>query len=453
MAVWMVSGGLLLSCSTADSKTTRTELATDSTSSIRDHELSAVVSVTASSDNRTSRSPHGDATAAGFITARDGLVVTSNQIVAGAPTVQVRFRNATVAVPATVIAASECWDLAVLQLPNLGFDYPTVDWSHEVAATAQPLDVANVNDTTGLDRRAVANGLTDGETARVSTPALITYDTPTTALPGGPVFNMAGEVVAVTTPYTADTSAGIPSWAAQPIVRRLARRLNVDSIGLNVTAVLDDQDGGTGLEVTAVRPRSIAAQAGLRRGDLILAMNGTDVGASGTLAEYCRIIRTNESGSMDVTVRRHNRTLELTLDTSTVVSSELLLQWTADPSWSAEPPVLDPFAAESPTAAALLREIGTPPGSRFVDTSSWSPLMYHFASSADRNAHIVWLLAIADRIGCKQVIPEIPFMMSYEHTTYVTCEVTRDGERLMVYAEVRDRYGDTFQIAVGPLDD
>ncbi|KAG1648703.1 hypothetical protein GQR58_029636 [Nymphon striatum] len=66
---------------------------------------------------------------------------------------------------------------------------------------------------------------------------------------------------------------------------------DVESLGINGQAILNEDFSG--VWVSAVESGSPADGAGIIAGDVILKMEGLDLGRDGTLSDYCDIIRTN----------------------------------------------------------------------------------------------------------------------------------------------------------------
>jgi hypothetical protein len=74
-------------------------------------------------------------------------------------------------------------------------------------------------------------------------------------------------------------------------LERLRAGEPVASIGLNRKAVTDESGLLSGIAVSAVQPGSLASQAGLQGGDLIISQDGQPVGEGASIASYCQLIR------------------------------------------------------------------------------------------------------------------------------------------------------------------
>ena len=254
-----------------------------------------------------------DARGSGVVVSKDGWILTNRHVVDCDKKVDVTFadgRNAR----ATVHAIDSLTDLALLRTPADGLT-PAVLGEAGALDVGQP--VAAIGNSEGFLANTVTSGVVsapwrqvflddDGEYRNmVQTDAAIFGGNS-----GGPLINLEGEVVGINT-LTAltDTEGGdlvgaqnlsfaIPSEFAVPIVEQAeagaalsrpwlgVRHLPVDPglverEGLTVDhgALVWPRTGGNGAERPAVAPDSPAARAGIRKGDVILAIDGRPVDA------------------------------------------------------------------------------------------------------------------------------------------------------------------------------
>jgi serine protease Do len=222
-----------------------------------------------------------------------------------------------------VLGVSECSDLAVIDLEGDG--YPFLGWFNDeirpgidVFAAGFPLDHPEFTLTKGIVSKANADDISPSS----NIDHVIEHDAniqPGNS--GGPLITADGLVVGVN--YAGFDFAGtgteqffaIASDTAQPIVSRLQQGENVDSLGINGTAVNDEESGTFGLWVNGVDAGSPASNLGLEPGDVITRMAGVDVGLDGTMKDYCDILRTRgEDAAIGVEVLR--------FDTSEVLRGE-----------------------------------------------------------------------------------------------------------------------------------
>ena len=142
---------------------------------------------------------------------------------------------------------------------------------------------------------------------------------------GGPLFNWRGEVVGINTAIRAGANGigfAIPVDEIKDVLPQLRASGHVERgrLGLGfqpVTADIADAmglDGTRGALVSQIEPGGAAARAGIKAGDVIVAVNGTPIAHAEELA---RNVARNPPGSViDVTVVRdkHRQNVKATLD-------------------------------------------------------------------------------------------------------------------------------------------
>ncbi len=131
---------------------------------------------------------------------------------------------------------------------------------------------------------------------------------------GGPTFNTDGEVIGVNSAIFSPTGGSvgigfaIPSNVAQRIVGELRDNGTVERgfLGVSIQAVTPDLADGLGLDkaegalVADVVPGSPAAAAGLQQGDVILAVEDTDIEELRDLPRVIAEIRPGATADIDV---------------------------------------------------------------------------------------------------------------------------------------------------------
>jgi serine protease Do len=231
----------------------------------------------------------------GFIIDPSGIAVTNNHVVTGAGILSVYVGDETEPRNARVIGVSECSDLAVLDINGDGFT--ALDWyDGDIAAG---LDVLASGFPLGDPEYTLLDGIVskedaDGETSWASVDFVIEHTADT--LPGnsgGPLVTTDGFVVGVN--YAGNglgQAFAIGAPLARPTVEQIiADAADVDSIGVNGEAIADGDLFG--IWVFSVESGSRAEVAGISPGDLLLAMEGIDVGDDGTMSSYCDILRSH----------------------------------------------------------------------------------------------------------------------------------------------------------------
>ncbi len=245
-------------------------------------------------------------TGSGFIVDPSGLAVTNNHVVTGAALLEVFLEDENEPRNARVVAVSECSDLAVIDIAGDG--YPSLAWYEgditaglRILAAGFPLGDPEYTLLDGVVSKEDA----DGETSWASVDAVIEHSADT--LPGnsgGPILTEDGLVVAVN--YAGNEvgqSFAIGREVARPVIDRLLEGTDVDTIGINGEALAGTDFSG--IWVYSVASGSPADRAGVEAGDLILRLEGLDVGADGTMSEYCDVVRSHSPDDvLDIEVYR-----------------------------------------------------------------------------------------------------------------------------------------------------
>lgn len=255
----------------------------------------------------------------GFIIDPSGIVVTNNHVVAGAGSLKVMVGGDDEEVHAKVLGVSECDDLAVIQLDDEG-PWPYLEFAAEVPeppadvyALGFPLGDPEYTATKGVISKAEA----DGDTNWASVAHVIEHDAniqPGNS--GGPLVNDQGQVVGVNYASSSNEATttqqfyAIDTELAQEAGERL-REGDELSIGVNGTAIADEESGLAGVWVNAVDAGGPAKKAGVKPGDVITNLNGVQLD-SGTMAEYCDVLRsTNEGDAISIRILRFDTEEEM----------------------------------------------------------------------------------------------------------------------------------------------
>ena len=246
----------------------------------------------------------------GFIIDPSGIAVTNNHVVAGAALLKVWVGNEKTPRNAKVLGLSECSDLAVIDIDGDGYSY--LDWytgdvrtGLEVYAAGFPLGEPEFNLTKGIISKENA----DGETSWASVDHVLGHDaTINPGNSGGPLVDQNGAVVGVnySTRQAANQYFAIGGDIAQPIVEELRSGKDVDSIGVNGSAVVSEDGSLSGVWVSSVKSGTPADKAGVMPGDIIYQLEGLVLATDGTLKDYCDVIRShNPSDTLSMSVIRY----------------------------------------------------------------------------------------------------------------------------------------------------
>lgn len=233
----------------------------------------------------------------GFIIDPKGIAVTNNHVVTGGAIFRVYVAGRAKPVNARVLGVSECADLAVIDLDGSGYDYLTwyegpIKVGLDIYAAGFPLGDPEFTLTRGI----VAKASADGESSWASIDGVIQHDaTINPGNSGGPLVDENGAVVAVN--YASNDDAvqyfAISKDTAVDIVATLAGGEDLDSLGINGEAYLDEETGDSGIYVYSVASGTPADDAGITGGDYVIALEGLPLAEDGSMSTYCQILRSH----------------------------------------------------------------------------------------------------------------------------------------------------------------
>jgi serine protease Do len=246
----------------------------------------------------------------GFFVTSDGIAVTNNHVVTGAGTLKVWVGgDQGQEYGARVLGASECLDLAVIQIdsddtfPVLGWYEGDIPQALEVYSAGFPLGDPNFTLTKGI----VSKADVPQEDSWASLDHVIEHDARIRGgNSGGPLVAENGHVVGVN--YAGDDELDYNFAIHRDQVLAVIDDLkkgDVQSLGINAQAMQPTEDGALGIWVTSVKAGGPADKAGIEPGDVITRMGGVTMATQGTLEEYCEVIRTQgDDATIDVEVYR-----------------------------------------------------------------------------------------------------------------------------------------------------
>lgn len=247
----------------------------------------------------------------GFIIDDSGLAMTNNHVVVGAGTLSGFIGgDPDNEVKVKVLGASECLDLAVVQLegkkfPFLGWHKGEIKTGLDVYSAGYPFGAA---EEFTLTRGIVSKNDFAFDTQWASLGHVIEHDARIRGgNSGGPLIDAQGAVVGVN--YAGNDSLdynyAIHRDVAQDAVEALAKGERVSSIGINAQAWQSDDGSLSGIWVQSVEAGGPADVAGVEPGDLIYKLGGVSVGTDGTLGAYCKVLDTQGvDATIDIDIYR-----------------------------------------------------------------------------------------------------------------------------------------------------
>ena len=274
-------------------------------------------------NNSPQRRRRGSALGSGFIISADGFVVTNNHVIENADEIEVEMIDGTL-LQAEVFGRDEKTDIALLKvisenpLPFVKFgdasEARAGDW---VLAIGNPLGQGfSVSAGIISARGRSLNGSYDDF---IQTDAAINKGNS-----GGPLFNMAGEVIGVNTAILSPTggSIGIGFSMSSSVVEKVVSQLQSFGetrrgwLGVRIQDISEDVaealelDNTKGALITDV-PDGPAKIGGLKSGDIIIEFDGKTVDSTRTLV---RVVGDSDVGkSVAIKIMRDGETLTRTV--------------------------------------------------------------------------------------------------------------------------------------------
>ncbi len=247
----------------------------------------------------------------GFIIDPSGIAITNNHVVVGAGRLDGTYGDdGENKASMRVLGASECLDLAVVQLN--AEELPHYTWFEGEINTG--LDVYSAGFPTGasddftLTRGIVSKADFEFDTQWASLDHVIEHDARIRGgNSGGPLITADAEVLGVN--YAGDDSLDYNFAIHRDVVRDVIDDMidgkRISSIGINAQAWDSGDPEFFGVWVSSVEPGGPADKAGIEPGDLILKLGGVSVGDEGSLGSYCQVLDTRGSdGTIDVEILR-----------------------------------------------------------------------------------------------------------------------------------------------------
>jgi len=292
----------------------------------------AVVNITTAGTRKASRAQReapSQGQASGFIVSTDGLVLTNAHVVRGAREVTVKLTDRR-EFSAKVLGADAATDIAVLRIDAKNLPAVTPgdpsrarvgDW---VVAIGSPFGFEN----------SVTAGIVSAKGRSLPGEAYVPFlQTDVAVNPGnsgGPLFNLAGEVIGMNSQIYSRSggyqglSFAIPIDMALRVKDQIVATGRATHARLGVVAQTLNQalarsfglERAQGALIAQVAPGSPADKAGLQAGDVVLKYNGRLVDASGELAAMVGQSSPGERVKLEVLREGRKRDIAATLGTA-----------------------------------------------------------------------------------------------------------------------------------------
>ncbi len=260
----------------------------------------------------------------GFITSQDGYVLTNHHVINGASSI-------TVALPdnrefkAQVIGSDARTDVALLKIDatNLPFlrmaDSNKLKVGEWVVAAGSPFGLKNTI-TAGVV--SAINRDTGDYLSFIQTDAAVNPGNS-----GGPLVNMAGEVIGINSQILTPSGAfsgialAIPINDALQVAEQLRTKGKVERgrVGVSIQPVSEDMAKQLGLSkaqgvvIAQIEAGSPAAQAGLQAGDVVTKINGANVESVRDFARYIGDSKPGTHLQLDIWREARSQNIEMTV--------------------------------------------------------------------------------------------------------------------------------------------
>jgi putative serine protease PepD len=262
----------------------------------------------------TVRTDSGSAEGSGFVYDSSGHIVTNDHVVNGAQSVSVKFWNGKT-YDAQVVGSDSSTDLAVIKVDAP--DSQLFPLSLGVSRDLQVGDsVVAIGSPFGLEETVTSgivsalhrsiDSLNEGFRIidSIQTDAAINHGNS-----GGPLLSSSGQVIGVNAQIRSDSggSDGIGFAIPSDTVRSIANQLISNGEAVHAYLGVSLAPSSTAARVAGVRPGTAAAQADLRSGDVIVAVDGTSIDSADGVSQA---IDSHQPGdTVTLKIRRDGKTL------------------------------------------------------------------------------------------------------------------------------------------------
>ena len=249
----------------------------------------------------------------GFIVREDGIVLTNAHVIDGADEVIVKLIDKR-EFKAKVLGADKASDVAVLRIE--GKNLPTVKIGSSTNTRVGEWVLA-IGSPFGFENSATA-GIISAKSRSLPDDSYVPFIQTDVAVnpgnSGGPLFNMAGEVIGINSQIYSRTggyqglSFAIPIDVAVSVQEQIVKygRVQRGRLGVSIQEVNQSLAESFGLSkpagalVSSVENDSPAAKAGLEPGDVIMSLNGKEIQSSNELPPLVAAIRPGDNAKMQI---------------------------------------------------------------------------------------------------------------------------------------------------------
>ena len=275
----------------------------------------------------------GAAAGTGIIVSSDGYILTNNHVIDSASKIYVVLDDGTVYKDVELVGTDPFDDVAFLKIKGAeNLPAATLGDSKTITVGEQVIAIGNA---LGQYQNTVTSGIISG-TGRSLTATDSSYQNAETLSDmiqtdaainsgnsGGPLVNAAGEVIGINTAVSSGNNIGfaIPISSVKGMLKTILETgeakcayAGVSYQNIDATAALENDLASTyGAYVADVLKNSPAEKAGLKKGDIILAVNNIKIGASTSFGTLLGERSVGDTVSLIVLRDGQNLTIDLQL--------------------------------------------------------------------------------------------------------------------------------------------
>jgi len=265
----------------------------------------------------------------GVIVSADGYIITNHHVIDGAEEIQIDLTDGRT-VAAKLVGSDPPSDLAVLKIAQTGLPFITPGDSDKVRvgdvalAIGNPLNVGQTVTMGIISAKGRSTGLGSGAFEDfLQTDAPINQGNS-----GGALVNTIGDLIGINSQILGGMTGGnigigfaIPSNMVKTVMDQLIKsgKVRRGQLGIVVRRVDSDMAESLGMTetkgiiVNSVAPGSAAERAGIRQGDVIIALDGSPVNEVNAFRN--RIASSGPGAQVTLTILRDNREQKITATT------------------------------------------------------------------------------------------------------------------------------------------
>lgn len=266
----------------------------------------------------------------GFIVSKEGQILTNNHVVDGVDKITVSLQledGSKKTYPAKILGNDPTYDLAVIKIEPDG-NLPVLDLGDSDAVEVGEFVIA-IGNPYGFEQTVTA-GVISAKNRSIHTQDVNFDDflqTDAAINPGnsgGPLLNMAGEVVGINTaiiPYAQGLGFAIPVNKAKEIMGDLVSygRVKRGWLGVSVRGITPEMakaygvNGSEGAMINDVFKGDPADKAGIKRGDVVVELNGQKVKDANDFVSKVRTLAPNSVARLQVVRKGKKMTFNVRL--------------------------------------------------------------------------------------------------------------------------------------------